>query len=389
MPQIAADYRKELENTARLMILVHRVDILVKLILRTIVRILRIEHASLLLYDKKRDAYVAYVSRGKMGVKVPKGFTKIGKDDTLIRYFTDASMRLWDTPYLLLDILETASLTLSAEKPWLEDLRNEFLLYNARACIPGFYRDTLIFALFLGAKKDGSSYAAEELDFLTVLSSDAVMAIQNAWLFEDLSDQFTKNKNLFFQTTLALAGAIEAKDPYTQGHTARVAQYSLLLLEELGARGLVQRQELERLRENLRIAAFLHDIGKIGVPESILNKNGFLTESERVEIEKHPLIGVSILNNVDEFKEPILGVKYHHERFDGKGYPERLKGDQIPFIARIVAVADVYDAITTDRPYRRGLPKEQALAVIEQEKGKQFFPEIADAFIGALSVGKK
>lgn len=388
MPHIAADYRKELENTARLMILVHRADILVKLILRTIVRILHIEHASLLLYDKKRDAYVAYVSKGKTGFKVPTGLTKIGKDDTLIRYFTDSSMRLWDTSYLLLEIIENASFALSAEKPWLEDLRNEFLLYNARVCIPGFYRGKLIFALFLGAKKDRALYSSEELDFLTVLSSDAVMAIQNAWLFEDLSTQFAKNKNLFFQTTLALAGAIEAKDPYTQGHTARVAQYSLLLLEELGAEGLIQRQDMERLRENLRIAAFLHDIGKIGVPESILNKNGFLTDTERVEIEKHPLIGATILNNVDEFKEPILGVKYHHERFDGKGYPEGLKGEQIPFIARIVAVADVFDAITTDRPYRSGLSKEQALAVIAQEKGKQFFPDIADVFIRALRVAR-
>ena len=260
-------------------------------------------------------------------------------------------------------------------------------MHNAKACIPGFFRDTLIFALLLGGKTDGTDFTYEELGFLSVLSSDVVMAIQNARLFQDLDDQLLKNKKLFLQTVFALSQAIEAKDHYTQGHTERVTHYALILAEELKLLGGISGMNAKKFFENLRISSLLHDIGKIGVPEAILNKNGQLEEWERKEINKHPLVGAGILNKIDEFYEPLVGVKYHHERYDGSGYPEGLKEDKIPLVARIIAVADTFDAMTTDRPYRKGMSRDEAMRVIEKEKNKQFDPAIVEAFLIACRKG--
>ncbi len=375
------DYKKELEKAAKQMILIHRPETLVKLILRTIVRTLNLEHASLILYDETRDIYVAHTSSGKTGFKIPKGLTKISKDNSVIRYFMNSKSKDSSQDYILFSAIQFS------HDPLHKEMRNQFFLYNAKACIPGFFRDKLIFALFLGGKFDGEDFLPEELDYLSALSSDTVMAIQNARFFQDLNDQLNKNNRLFLQTALALSSAIEAKDHYTQGHTERVTYYSSIIALELKATGNIPKTE-NNLIENLRISALLHDIGKIGIPEKILNKPGFLDEEERKEMNKHPLIGANILGKVDEFHEPILGVKYHHERYDGSGYPEGLKADEIPFIAQIISVADTFDAMTTDRPYRKGLTKEEAIREIEKEKNKQFNPVIADAFINAYRKNK-
>ena len=384
MEKIRTDYKKELEKAAKQMILIHRVDTLVKLILRTIVKTLKLEHASLILYDEAKDTYVANASKGKSGLKIPKGLTRLPKDNPLIRYFTDRRVKTSGEDYLLFDKIKHSTDHLY------EEIKNQFLLYNAKACIPGFFRNKLIFALFLGEKLNKEYFTPEELGFMSVLSSDTVMAVQNAWLFQDLNKQLHKNARLFLQTALALSSAIEAKDPYTQGHTERVAGYSLVVANELKTMGGIPKNE-KNLLENLRISSLLHDIGKIGVPEKILNKDDLLNEEEREAMKKHTLIGANILSSIDEFQVPILGVKYHHEHHDGSGYPEGLKGEKIPLIAQIIAVADTFDAITTKRPYRRGsglLSKEEAARLIESEKNKQFNPLVADAFLNAYKKGK-
>jgi HD-GYP domain-containing protein (c-di-GMP phosphodiesterase class II) len=358
MEKTPTDYKKELEKAAKQMILIHRVDTLVKIILRTIVRTLKLEHAGLILYDETRDAYVANASKGKSGLKIPKGFSRISKDNPIIRYFTNRQPQSIGSDYLLFEQIENST------GAFHEDIKNQFLLYNAKACIPGFFRNKLIFALFLGEKLDRQGFTAEELGFMSVLSSDTVMAVQNAWLFQDLNEQLQKNTRLFLQTALALSSAIEAKDPYTQGHTERVAKYSLVVANELKATRGIPKNE-KNLLENLRISSLLHDIGKIGIPEKILNKNGLLNQEELEEMKKHPLIGANILSMIDEFHAPILGVKYHHEHHDGSGYPEGLKGEKIPLIAQIISVADTFDAMITERPYRHGLSKEEAARLIE------------------------
>ncbi len=387
------DYRKHLEQAAKQMILVRRVDTLIKLILRSIINNLKVEHAGFLLHDRKKDSYVVTVSRGKGGLKIPSGLAKISPDNSLVRYFTDKKLRVFGEEPLLLDRIHSylnsnQKRTSKNLRIFLRDVVFQLSLYSAKACIAGFFREELIFILFLGQKVNRRKFNRDELGFLSVLSSDAVMAIQNAWYFQDLDKQLNKNRNLFLQTVMALATAIEAKDKYTSGHTERVSHYSLLIAEELRKTRSNLQKDWDKFAQDLRIASLLHDIGKIGLREDVLNKEGFLSGEERQEMQRHPIVGSSILNQVDEFQEPILGVKYHHERYDGKGYPEGLKGNKTPLIAQIIAVADTYDAMASDRPYRRAMPKGQVLQEIRKNRAKQFSPTVVDAFLKLYKEGK-
>lgn len=176
-----------------------------------------------------------------------------------------------------------------------------------------------------------------------------------------------------FDTVNALAVAIEAKDPYTEGHVQRVTQYALALGEELGLP--------EDQLQILQFGALLHDVGKIGVRAEILNKAGKLDPAEVEEIRAHPLIGEHIIRDVD-FLQPVRAiVRYHQERYDGTGYPEGLKGELIPLLARIIAVADAYDSMAADRPYRKSLGDGAAIQILHQEAGRQFDPVVVEAFL--------
>jgi putative nucleotidyltransferase with HDIG domain len=377
------NYRRNLEKAARQTILIHRPDTLIKLILRTIVATTKLTHAGMLIYDKKRDTYVVKISRGFSGVKIPSGLVKVNKNNPLIRCFTDKSF-YFPREIILFD--KIAKILKSPHTKKNIDMRNFFKsLYDtlsflrAKACIPGFFRNELIGILFLGQKENKKKISEEEIDFLSVLASDVVMALKNAWLIEDLSQQLESNKRLLLETISALASSIEAKDKYTIGHTERVAKYSLAIAENLKRKTGIS--DWNKFLENLKIAALLHDIGKIGIPEDILHKDIELNESERKTIENHSLIGANILNNIAEFKEALLGVKYHHEKYDGSGYPCHLKGRQIPLIAAIISLADTFDAMITDRPYRKGISLREAVEEIKKNRGRQFAPAAVDAFL--------
>jgi len=170
----------------------------------------------------------------------------------------------------------------------------------------------------------------------------------------------------------ALAATVDAKDHYTYGHSKKVSEYAVALAEALGLPG-------DKVT-TIRAAALLHDIGKIGVPDSILNKEGTLTEEEWERIKAHPQDGVEILRHVINLVNCLPAILHHHERYDGNGYPSGLKGADIPWEARILAVADTYDAITSLRPYRQRLPSQQALEEIKRCAGTQFDPELVDIF---------
>ncbi|MFC1501211.1 HD domain-containing phosphohydrolase [Elusimicrobiota bacterium] len=377
-----ANYRKYLERAAKQMVLIHRVDTLAKLILRTIIRKVQVEHAGLFLFDKKQGEYVIRVSSGQKGTKIPVGFAKLKKNDPLIRYFTDKSFALIRQDFILQDKMKSYIKT--AGDPVmidvLKDIELEFSVYQAKVFLPGFFRDELPFILFLGEKNDKKPFTLNEMGFLSVLSSQIVMAFKNASLFEDLNHQLESNKKLLLNTVTALSNAIEAKDKYTIGHTARVVQYSIDIANNLLKDDIIDKTT----EEDLRISALLHDIGKIGIPENVLNKQGSLSDEERKLIDKHPLIGVDILSPVCEFESIISGVKYHHERYDGTGYPAQLSGENIPIIAAIISVADTFDAMTSDRAYRKALPIEVAVKEIQKNSGKQFNPKIVDAFVRSI-----
>ena len=180
-------------------------------------------------------------------------------------------------------------------------------------------------------------------------------------------------KRLFEQTAEALANAIDAKDKYTHGHSARVAGYSKMIAKMVG--------KDEKECEEIYYAALLHDIGKIGVSDEIINKNGKLTPEEYEAIKQHTVIGKQILSSIVEFPHLSIGANHHHERFDGRGYPDKLKGDDIPELARIIAVADAYDAMTSKRSYRDPLPQATVRQILIEEMGAQFDPEFATQMV--------
>jgi putative nucleotidyltransferase with HDIG domain len=180
-----------------------------------------------------------------------------------------------------------------------------------------------------------------------------------------------------YQHTLqSLALALEAKDRYTAGHSERVCRFSVLLARELG----LSEDEVEVVKS----AALLHDIGKIGMPEKILRKEGGLTAVEFSQMQEHPATGAQILSPVSSFSRCLAGVRHHHERYDGLGYPDGLKGEEIPIAARIILIADTFDSITSDRSYRRARSVEYAVRQLQSNAGTQFDPRCVEAFVRLL-----
>ena len=177
----------------------------------------------------------------------------------------------------------------------------------------------------------------------------------------------------YLETVNVLANTIEGRDAYTHGHSRRVAQYSAELGRALG----FDAREIERLE----LSAILHDVGKIGVPEAVLNKPDRLTAAEMAVMRTHPERGAEILASIRAMRDIVPGVLHHHERFDGQGYPNRLKGENIPLIARIILVADTFDAMTSSRPYRAALPVQVAIDEIRRCTATQFDPRLAEVFI--------
>ena len=192
----------------------------------------------------------------------------------------------------------------------------------------------------------------------------------------EIKEQQKKLQQISLQITEALAGAIDAKDTYTSGHSKRVATYS----REIAMRYCYSAE----MQENVFITGMLHDVGKIGVPNAIINKPGRLTDEEYDIIKTHPVIGAEILEKITAIPFIATGAHWHHERYDGKGYPDGLSGDDIPEIARIIGVADAYDAMSSKRSYRDPLPQDVIRAEIEKGRGTQFDPRFADIMLDMI-----
>ncbi len=387
---MAIDYKKELESIAINMIFVHDPDLLIKMIVRMMVDKAKIAHASFFLHNQEKQGYSLTVSRGSLYKKIPLDLVCIDKDDVLIRFFREHKSSFFFGREALL--LSEAKLALKgdklkpAAKQQLVQVLYQMELLEAVVCIPSYFRDELLGLLLLGEKDNGKKFIDEELDFFVALNSNVAMAIRNAQLFKELEYELDRKHQLFIRTTVALAAAIEAKDNYTHGHTSRVTNLSMQIAQRMGAKA--KKNFDGGFLENLHISSLLHDIGKIGVPEHILNKRSSLTVGEHNRIKEHPMIGVNILKSIRELEGAVPGVKYHHERFDGKGYPEGLKGDQIPLIASIITVADSFDAMSTDRPYRTALDKAEVVDEIRNLSGRQFSPAVTDTFLELCQEGK-
>jgi putative nucleotidyltransferase with HDIG domain len=252
------------------------------------------------------------------------------------------------------------------------DERTEFKTRNI-ICVPVKVKKKLIGVLEAINKKGKGKFDREDLTLLTSLADQVAIALDNSRLYGELEE-------MFFQTAESLADAIEKRDPYTGGHTQRVTLYSQAIAKYL---------QLEPFEKKwLKIASVLHDIGKIGVEDDILRKRDQLTPEEFNVIKRHSDMGAEILEHIRQLREIVPGVKYHHEHVDGKGYPDGLKGKEIPILAKIVAVADTYDAMTTDRPYRKAMEKEGAIEELKRCSGTQLDKEVVEAFMQAYQKGE-
>ena len=240
-------------------------------------------------------------------------------------------------------------------------------------CVPVKVKEKTIGVLEAINKQKKEKFNMEDLSLLTSLADQVAIALDNARLYQELEE-------MFFQTADSLANAIEQRDSYTGGHTQRVTLYSQTIAKYLPLRPLE--------RKWLKIASVLHDIGKIGIEDHILRKPEQLNPEEFRIIRHHTNIGAKIIEHIQQLKEIIPGVKYHHEQVNGEGYPDGLRGEEIPILAKIVAVADTYDAITTDRPYRKAREKGVAVEELRRCSGTQFDGDVVDAFMQAYQRGE-
>lgn len=233
-------------------------------------------------------------------------------------------------------------------------------------CVPLTVRNDLIGTITVVNKVDNSVYTPEELELLTTIAAQAGIALKNAKLYEE------QQKN-YLNTIQALVTAIEASDSYTSGHSERVTRYSI----ELGKLMDLPQERLKVLEQ----AAMLHDIGKIGIDLTLLHKEDTLSPKEVRVLQQHPLIGMKILEPIDFLRDTRICIGQHHERYDGQGYPNRVPGEQLFLESKILAIADAFDAMTTDRPYRKALSMKIALQELSDNAGTQFDPELIHHFI--------
>lgn len=222
---------------------------------------------------------------------------------------------------------------------------------------------------------------SDKFDQLLLLIESGIKSIEQMKTIqkinEELRDKNDELEKAYLDTIGILRQTVEAKDPYTRGHSDRVSEFAVLIGTKMGLD--------EKTIHILKIGGLFHDIGKIGIPDSILLKESKLSDDEYSQIKNHPTIGAHILGNATVFQDIIPIVKHHHERYDGRGYPSQLAGTDIPLIARITAVADAFDAMTSKRTYRDSLPIEKVKEEIERCSGTQFDPEIAKLFLGILN----
>lgn len=260
----------------------------------------------------------------------------------------------------------------SKDKEWankLPDVRLAIFEYATAIVV----KEKLRGIVFTGPRLTGKEYSRFDLNMLQSICNSAGIGLDNARLFREL-------QTTYLSTVKALVSIIEAKDPYTKGHTERVADYCVSLAKEM-------KLSKDEIRD-IAFGAVLHDIGKLVVYERTLNKPGKLNEDEWKEMKEHPAIGARIIESMEFLAGAVALIRHHHESYDGSGYPDGLSGDDIPLGARIIAVADSFDAMTTDRAYRKALGREIALENLKALSGIRYDPEVIECFVELLEVGR-
>lgn len=231
--------------------------------------------------------------------------------------------------------------------------------------VPLIVEDIIIGAIIASDKANGEEFYSTEIKLISSLASECAISIKKALLFDEIH-------SMFFGIAEAFSFAIDAKDPYTYGHSRRVSEMAVKIAKNMG------------LPSNtvtlIRLSALLHDIGKIGTPEDILRKVEKLNPDEISKIREHPLVGARMIEHIQRLKEIAKFIRYHHEKFDGSGYPAGIEGNDIPLPSRIISMADTFDAITSDRPYRKAFTKEEAIKIMKDLVGAHFDPVLFKYF---------
>jgi putative nucleotidyltransferase with HDIG domain len=240
------------------------------------------------------------------------------------------------------------------------------LRVRSAMCAPLVNRGKVLGIIYVDSADKSNLYTKDDLALLSAMALKAGTSLDNARLYDDL-------RNLFYNTVETLIRAIQARDRYTSGHSTRVSRYALLIAEKLGL--------TTKEKHQLYLASMLHDIGKIGIPDELLNREGKLTDEQIRQIRNHVNVGASMLKALGDMQPIIPLILHHHEAWDGSGYPDGLDGEQIPLMSRILAVADSYDAMTSDRPYRGAMSKAEAIDEITRFSGRSFDPKIVDVFL--------
>lgn len=263
---------------------------------------------------------------------------------------------------------DTRSITLTHAERVIVDSRNLVsLLY-----FPLLLKDAAIGVFIVGTTDKPREFSTSEIDLCYVMSFEVSLAIANAQLFEKTQKSIVEISQAYDATLEGWSRMLDMRDQVTEEHTHRVTELTVALAEKMG----FPDSELGHIRRG----ALLHDIGKMGIPDSILQKPGPLTDNEWAIMQTHPEKAYKVLSRIP-YLLPAVDIPYcHHEKWDGSGYPRKLKGEEIPLSARIFAVVDVYDALTSDRPYRKAWDKEKALAYIQEQSGRHFYPDAVDAF---------
>lgn len=333
------------------------IDRLFNLIVRSTTATLDAQMGYIILYDKTQQSLNVTNLIGNGKLIAPKKALKM--KETSVSSWVISNRQ----PLLIADINQTPQFDRFSE-----------LGYERKSliCAPLMVMDEIIGTISVVNKTDNSQFYTFELEMLTTIAAQAAIAIKNATLYDE-------QQQTYLNTIQALVTAIEASDSYTKGHSERVTRYSV----EIGRRFNLPTERLQILER----AAILHDIGKIGIDLSLLHKEGKLSAHDIAELHLHPVIGMKILEPIEFLKDVRTCIGQHHERFDGMGYPNRIKSSEQLFESRIIGVADAFDAMTSDRPYRKALSLEVAITELSENSGTQFDPAVVEIFTSILEEG--
>jgi len=306
-------------------------------------------------------------SNGELAVQIARGIAHINLDEEAFKVSKTVVRKVVDSG--------APVLTTNAQADPRFDAQMSVAAYQLRSilCVPLKLKNDLIGVLYVDNRAHAGIFKDNDLELISAFADQAAVAIDSARLFEDLQESHRELEKAYQATLEGWVRALDLRDKETEGHTQRVTVLTERLARSMGVEG--------QALVNITRGALLHDIGKMAIPDGILLKPGQLTDEERILIQKHPVYAYQMLSPI-AFLVPAIDIPYcHHEKWDGSGYPRGLRGKEIPFAARIFPVIDVWDALTSNRPYRKALPQYEVRARIQADSGKHFDPVVVDAFM--------